>query len=167
MWSVTSGQQQGEPLHVNGPVTSLCFTNSGEALLVGAERDPEVSCYDTKTHNSLYVSLPHPIGVSHITSNADGSLVVTVTTDGAVRLWRIPTATTPPPKWLGDYLRALGGLSFSAEQQLTQVPTRARLELRKALLARPRDSSVWDKVMSWSFQRIDTGAVDPWARASK
>ncbi len=162
IWSVTSGQQQGEPFHVNGPVTSLRFTEGGKALLVGAEQDPEVGCYDTKTHNERYLPLPHSTGVSHITANADGSRVITVTTDGAVRLWRIPSTNEPPPKWLADYLRAIGGLAYSSNQQLVEVQMRERVALRQKLLAMPTDASVWDSVMRASFK----GAIGDWSTSA-
>ena len=90
--------------------------------------------------------------MSLITSNRDGSLVVTVTNDGVARVWRIPTASVSPPKWLPDFLRTIGGLSFSSHQQLVQTPTRERLALRKKLLALPADSSVWSTIMRSSLQ---------------
>jgi hypothetical protein len=129
------------------------YTARGSALLVGGIQDTEVNCYDTRTHNGIYYPLPHPVGVSHISSNAGGSLVVTVTNDGVARLWRIPLSSQAPPKWLPDYLRALAGLAFSSEQQLVEVPTRERLVLRKKLLNLPRDSSVWDSIMRSTLQR--------------
>jgi WD40 repeat protein/serine/threonine protein kinase len=153
IWSVASGEQQGEPFYLNGRPTTLRFTAGGNALLVAGTEDLDVDCYDTKTHNSLYFPLPHPTGVSHITSNATGSLVITVTNDGIARLWRIPTASEPPPKWLPEYLRAIGGLAFSAQQQLVQVSTRERLKVRQELLGHLPENSIWDKLMRWSFEQ--------------
>ncbi len=144
------------------------YTARGKALLVGGIEDVDVNYYDTETRNSLFLPLPHPAGVSQIASNASGSLVVTVTNDGVARLWRMPSSIpVPPPKWLGEYLRAFGGLSFSAGQQLTQAPTRERLSLREKLLRGQHDSSLWDEVMAWSFQRTSSGAADPWSNATK
>jgi WD40 repeat protein len=151
IWSVDSGQQVGEPFYLQGRATALCYTAGGNALLVGGIEDTTVKRYAPQTHNDLGIALPHPEGVSHITSNADGSLVITITNDGVARLWRIPTTSTPPPKWLPEYLRALGGLTFSEQQQLTPVSTRERLELRRKLLNLPSDHSTWDKVMRSSF----------------
>jgi WD40 repeat protein len=151
LWSVDSGTQSGEPFYLNGRPTALHYTANGKALLTGGTEDLDVDCYDTKTHNALYLPLPHSAGVSHITSNTDGSLVITITNDGVARLWRIPTTSEPPPKWLPEYLRALGGLSFSSQQQLMQVSTRERLRLREQLLAQAADGSVWDSVMRRSF----------------
>jgi WD40 repeat protein len=153
IWSLDSGEQQGEPFYLNGRGTAVRFTPNGKAILVGGIEDTEVNCYDTKTHNSLYIPLPHPVGVSHITSNFDGSLIITVTNDGVARIWRIPTTSEPPPKWLPEYIRALGGLAFSPQQQLVQVPTRERLELRKKLLSQPPENTIWDKLMRWSFEQ--------------
>ena len=99
-------------------------------------------------------------GVVSLSASSDGSEIVTVTADGTARLWRIPSASVPPRKWLPDYLRAIGGLSFSAEQQLTQVPTADRLRLRKALLENVRGSSVWDDIMRWSFEQERSVAPD-------
>jgi hypothetical protein len=151
IWSLDSGKQSGEPFYLNGRATAVRYTPDGNALLVGGIEDTEVNCYDTKTRNSLYLPLPHPTGVTQFTSNASGSRVITVTTDGVARLWRVPSTNEPPPKWLADYLRALGGLSFSTGQQLSQVPTRERVKLREALLNQPKESSVWDDVMRRSF----------------
>ena len=161
IWSVASGEQQGEPFYLNGRPTALRFTGGGNALLVSGTQDTDVDCYDTKTHNPLYIPLPHPTGVSHITSNSDGSLVITVTNDGVARLWRIPTTSEPPPKWLPEYIRALGGLAFSPQQQLVQVPTRERLELRKKLLNQPPENTIWDKLMRMSFEQDHPSAPDP------
>lgn len=154
IWSLANGQQSGDPIYVNARATAVHYTAAGKALLVGSVDDTEVNCYDTKTHDSQYFPLPHSTGVSHVTANATGSLVVTVTNDGVARLWRIPDAFSESlPKWLPDYLRALGGLTFTAKQQLVDVPTRARLALRKKLLDMPADSSVWDSMMRSSLQR--------------
>ncbi|MEP6820962.1 MAG: protein kinase [Chthoniobacterales bacterium] len=153
IWSIDSGQQQGEPFVLDGRATTVRYTDAGNTLLVGGVEDTEVSCYDTRTHHGLVLPLPHPAGVRQIISNANGSLVVTVTNDGVARIWRIPTASGPLPNWLADYLSALGGLSFSAGQQLAQVPTRDRLALRGKLLGTERESSIWDPVLLWSFQR--------------
>lgn len=153
IWSLDSGQQSGEVFALNGRATAVRYTAGGNALLVGGIEDTEVNYYDAKTHNSLCLPLPHPDGVSQIASNARGSLVITVTNDGVARLWRIPTTSQPPPKWLPEYLRALGGLSFSAQQQLTQATTRERVALRAKLLAMPLDSSVWDSIMRSTLQR--------------
>jgi hypothetical protein len=67
----------------------------------------------------------------------------------------MPSASIPPPRWLGDYLRAIGGVAFSAEQQLTQVSTAERLRLRQTLLENVHGSSIWDGVMRQSLQ-LDT-----------
>lgn len=143
------------------------YTAGGKALLIGGIEDTEVNYYDTKTRNSLYHPLPHPTGVTQIASNASGSLIVTVTDEGDARLWQIPATSQPPPQWLPEYLRALGGLSFSAGQQLSQVPTRERLTLRARLLNGPRDDSAWDKAMAWSFRRGASGAADFWSATDK
>lgn len=153
IWSVASANQQGEPFYLNGRPTALRFTDGDSALLVSGTEDTDVDCYDTKTHNTRYLPLPHPTGVSHIAANASGSLVITVTNDGVARLWRIPTSSEPPPKWLPQYLRAVGGLAFSSQQQLSQVSTRERIKLREELLAHTPDGSIWDKLMRWSFQQ--------------
>ncbi|MBA3351523.1 MAG: hypothetical protein H0U23_03705, partial [Blastocatellia bacterium] len=153
IWSLATGEQSGEPFSLNGRATAVRYTAGGNALLVGGIEDTEVNYYDTNTRNSLFLPLPHPAGVSQIASNPSGSLVVTVTNDGVARLWRMPTTSQPPPKWLPDYLRALGGLSFSAEQRLSEVPIRERLALRKKLLDLPRDSSVWSSIMRSSLQQ--------------
>ena len=160
IWSLDSGEQQGEPFNLNGRGTSVRFTPSGNAVLVGGIEDTEVNCYDTKTHNSLYVPLPHPVGVRHITSNFDGSLIITVTNDGVARIWRIPTTSEPPPKWLPDYLRAIGGVTFTPQQQLVQVPTRERLEWRTRLLSQPPGNTIWDKLMRSSFEQNQGAALD-------
>ncbi len=167
IWSLDSGEQSGEPFTLNGRATAVRYTAGGKALLVGGIEDTEVNYYDTNTRNSLFLPLPHPAGLSQITSNASGSRVVTVTNDGVARLWRIPTTSQSLPKWLPEYLRALGGLSFSTGQQLTQVPTRDRLAIRKQLLNAQRDLSVWDEVMAWSFHRTASGSADPWSNANK
>jgi len=160
IWSRGSGEQQGEPFYVPGRPSSVSFTANSKALLVGGVENDEVNCYDTKTHENLYHPLPHPTGVSHVTANASGSEVITVDNDGVARLWRIPTTSEPPPKWLPEYLRAIGGLAFSAQQQLVQVTTRERLELRKKLLAQPAENTVWDKLMRWSFEQNRSPAPD-------
>ena len=161
IWSLDSRQQDGEPFYLKGRVTAVRYTPNGNELFVGGSEDTEVNCYDAKTHNSLYLPLPHPTGVSHITSNADGSLVITVTNDGVARLWRIPITSEAPPKWLPDYIRALGGLAFTPQQQLVQVSTRERLELRKKLLGQPVENTLWDKIMRLSFAQNASPAPSP------
>lgn len=151
IWSATTGNQQGEPFYLTGRPTAVHFTAGGNVLLTGGIEDLEVNSYDIKTHNSLYIPLPHPTGVSRITANTSGSVVITVTNDGVARLWRIPTSSQRPPKWLPDYIRALGGLAFSAQQKLVQVSTRERLELRKKLLTQAPENTIWDRLMRWSF----------------
>jgi hypothetical protein len=167
IWSLDSGEQLGEPFYLNGRVTAVHYTANGNALLAGSINDTEVNYYDAKTHNSLYLPLPHPTGVSQITSNEEGSLIVTVTNDGVARLWRMPSTSQPPPKWLPDYLRALGGLSFSSQQQLTQVSTRERLKLRKELLSHGSEDSIWDTIMRGSFQRTEAGAEKRWSDSGR
>ena len=163
IWSVASGDQLGEPFALNGRATAVRYTAGGNALLVGGIEDTEVNYYDTKTRISLYLPLPHPAGVAQIASNVSGSLVITVTNDGVARLWRIPATSQPPPKWLPEYLRALGGLSFSVGQQLSQVPTRERIALRKKLLDTQPQSSLWDSIMRSTLQRTP-GALPPAAK---
>lgn len=153
IWSVDSEKQTGEAFVLNGRATALHFVAGGKALLVGGVEDTTVTCYDTKTHEALYLPLPHPVGISQITASASGSLVATVANDGVARLWRIPHTAQPPPAWLPDYLRAIGGMAFSAEQRLVEVPMRERVALRQKLLAMPPDSSEWDAIMRSSLQR--------------
>ena len=166
IWSLATGQQLCAPFLLKGPASSVHHIAGGRALLVGGPEDPVVNCYDTQTATTL-LSLPHPDGVIDLTASADGSRIITVARDGKARLWRVPSATVPPPEWLAKYLRAFGGLSFSTEQQFTQVSTRERIALRKALLDGQHESSVWESVMAWSFQRTASGAPDPWSRADK
>jgi eukaryotic-like serine/threonine-protein kinase len=167
IWSLDSGEQLGEPFWLDGRATAVRYTGRGNALLVGGIEDTQVNYYDVKTRNSLYLPLPHPAGVTQITCNASGSLVITVTNDYVARLWRMPSTSEPIPKWLPEYLRALGGLSFSAGQQLSVVPTRERLALRQVLLNRQQESSVWEGVMRRSFQQTVSGAADPLSNAGR
>lgn len=167
IWSLDTGEQQKDSFYLAERVTAVRFTPNGNALFVGSRESTQVNCYDVRTHDSLCVPLAHPTGVSNITTNADGSLVISLTTDGVARLWRIPTTSESPPKWLPDYVRALGGLAFTSQQQLIQVSMRERLRLRKELLSRPPENSIWDKMMRWSFKRTETGAADPWSPATK
>jgi WD40 repeat protein len=160
IWSLEKGEQSGESFVLKGRATAVRYTAGGNALLVGGIEDTEVNIYDTETRNSLSHPLPHPAGVSQIASNASGSGVVTVTNDGVARLWRIPTTSQGPPPWLPEYLHALGGLSFSAGQQLTQVPTRERLDLREKLLDQPREGSVWEDLMLQTFQHAGASTDD-------
>jgi len=152
IWSLQTGEQLGPVLSLNGPATCARYIAGGRALLAASTQDREVNCYDPTTGTALFPGLPHADGVISATASSDGSEIVTVTADGTARLWRIPSASVPPPKWLGDYLRAIGGLSFSAEQQLTQISTAERLRLRKSLLENVHGSSVWEVVMRHSFQ---------------
>jgi WD40 repeat protein len=152
IWSLQTGKQLGPALLLKGPVTSVRYIADGRDLLVASNQDEEVNCYDPSTGTALFPGLPHTDGVVSVSASNDGSEIVTVTADGTARLWRIPSASVPPPNWLGDYLRAIGGLSFSAEQQLTEVPTAERLRLRQKLLENVRGSSIWDEVMKRSFQ---------------
>ena len=151
----------GEPFYLGGRATAVHYTAGGNALLVGSIEDTKVTCYNTKTPDSPYLPLPHPKGVSQITSNADGSVVITVTIDGIARLCRIPTTDEPPPKWLPDYLNALSGLTFSSQQRLAEVPMRKRVELREKLLSQPPENTIWDKLMRWSFGQKRSAAPDP------
>ena len=166
IWSLETGQQLCAPFLVKGSAASVRHIAGGRALLVGGPEDPVVSCYDTQTATTL-LSLPHPDGVIDVTASGDGSRIITVARDGKARLWRVPSATVPPPEWLGKYLRAFGGLSFSTEQQVTQVSTRERIAIRKALLDGQRESSVWESAMAWSFQRTASGAPDPWSHTHR
>jgi WD40 repeat protein len=167
IWSLDSGDQLGEPFWLNGRATAVRYTDRGNALLVGGIEDTEVNCYNTTTRRGLFLPLPHPEGVTHVAASADGSLIGTVATDGIGRLWRIPSASIPPPRWLRDYLSALSGTMFSTEQQFTQVATRERVALRKALLNQPRENSVWDTITRWSFERTASRASDPWSHGDK
>lgn len=153
IWSLASGKEIGSSFYIDSRVTALRYTDNGSKLLAGGADDNEVHCYDTRTHGEVYLPLPHPTGVSHITANADGSQIITVDNDGVARLWRIPSTSDPPPRWLPDYLRCIGGLVFSEHQQLVQVTTRDRLALRKKLLAQPPENTAWDKLMRQSFTR--------------
>jgi hypothetical protein len=83
-----------------------------------------------------------------------------VTNDGVARLWRIPSTSQLSPKWLPQYLRALGGLAFSPQQQLVQVSTKERLNLRQELLRQSPENSVWDRIMRWSFEQERSAAPD-------
>jgi hypothetical protein len=64
-------------------------------------------------------------------------------------------------------LSALSGTMFSTEQQFTQVATRERVALRKALLNQSRENSVWDTIMRWSFEHTASRAPDPWSHRDK
>src|SRR5260370_4588062 len=67
IWSLDSGEQQGAPFYLNGRAAAVRFTPNGNAILVGGIEDTEVNFYDSRTHNSLYLPLPHPTCVSYIT----------------------------------------------------------------------------------------------------
>ncbi|MBA3831159.1 MAG: WD40 repeat domain-containing protein [Chthoniobacterales bacterium] len=153
-WSLPLGKTLGDSFVFKGNTATVRFTARGNALLVNGSEKTEVTCYDVKTHDSLYLPLSHPQPVTHVAANTSGSVVVTVTNDGVARLWRIPHTTQPPPASLPDYLRAIGGLAFSTDQRLLEVPTRERLALRQKLIAMPRDSSQWGSIMRSSFQQL-------------
>lgn len=153
VWEVASGRQVAEPFFLDYRPTTLRYSGDGTSLLIGGSDNNEVDCYDVGSHDNIFLSLPHAAGISQIASSVSGSSVITLTNDGVARLWRIPKTTEAPPKWLPEYLRALGGLTFSPQQQLVQVSTRERLELRKKLLAQQPENTIWDKVMRWSFQQ--------------
>ncbi len=145
---------------LKGPVTCVRYIADGRALLAASTQDNEVNCYDPTTGTALFPGLPHATGVISASASSDGSEIVTVTADGASRLWRIPSTTVPPPKWLGEYLRAIGSLAFTPQQQLVQVSTKERLKLRQELLSQPLGNSVWDKIMRWSFEQERSAALD-------
>ena len=153
IWSLETGEQVGPALSLNGPVTCVRYIAGGRALLAASTQDNEVNCYDPATGTALFPGLPHTEGVISVSASSDGSEIVTVTADGTARLWHIPSASVPPPKWLGDYLRAIGGLAFSPQQQLVQVSTKERLKLRQKLLSQAPANTIWDKIMRSSFEQ--------------
>jgi WD40 repeat protein len=89
----------------NPPLADMCPNNSVRLSLLKLA---------AASGTALFPGLPHSTGVVSVSANSDGSEIVTVTSDGTARLWRIPSPSVPPSNWLGDYLRAVG-VSFSAE----------------------------------------------------
>jgi WD40 repeat protein/serine/threonine protein kinase len=160
IWSLQTGKQVGAALLLKSPVTTVRHIADGRGLLAAGREDREVTVYDTTTRMPVHPALPHAQGIVHATISCDGSEIVTVAADGTARLWPMRSASVPPPKWLADYLRALGGLSFSAEQQFVQVPTAERLRLRQQLLQNVHDSSGWNALMRWSFEQDRSAAPD-------
>ncbi|MBA3963343.1 MAG: protein kinase [Chthoniobacterales bacterium] len=152
LWSLENGQQLCAPFVVAGPAATFRRINNGTAILVAGTRDSLLNCYDAAS-SSLLFSLPHRSSIADATATSDGRQIITLLNNGEVHLWRVPTATLPVPSWLNEFLAALGGLRFSAQQQMVEVPVRERVALRDKLLAMSPDNSVWDSVMRESFKQ--------------
>jgi WD40 repeat protein len=104
LWD-TSGRQIGRPLTHGGPVTVVAFSPNKDMTLTGTRgtaltgnggTDPAAYFWDGATGLPLGPPLPHSGRVSAVAFNRDGTLAMTGSHDGTVRLWKVPV---PPPGW--------------------------------------------------------------------
>ena len=150
IWKLTSEPASTVHFIVEGKASSLTWSGDGTRLLVAGSEDSYVYCYSADSSALALEPYPHGTGVAQIATSGEGAQILSVGTDGKVKLW--PTsAPIPPPDWLRDYLRAACGMAFSREQQLVQVPMSERLSLRARLLAAEAPDSAWREVLERSF----------------
>ncbi len=109
LWETATGRLLRQIPQVDTPAVRLAFTPDGEFLLSGhaggEAQESRLRLWDTSTGNLVRTFPPRKEGAISLDIAPNGQLAVTVSNEGAVRVWSLATgrelAHAPaPPQWL-------------------------------------------------------------------
>jgi len=85
VWSLLTGNSE-RTLKIGAPVNSVVFLGDSQRIAVGGH-DRTIRLYDTTNGRFLGKMEGHLMGITQLSSSADGSRLLSASIDGSVRLW--------------------------------------------------------------------------------
>ncbi len=153
-WDAATGKPIGAPLRHNDYVRSAAYSPDG-GRIVTIEGSNIARQWEAATGKPLGEPLRHDAsGVYDVTYSPDGKRILTVCSDGTARQWDCWLPSTPPPKWLDDFVQMLSGLRFDDNGKLQNLSGAERDALQIALHgqldATPPKSNDWEQLARWA-----------------
>jgi dipeptidyl aminopeptidase/acylaminoacyl peptidase len=173
VWDARTGQPLTEPLGHNGNVYSAQFSPNGDRV-VTASRDRTVRVWHVPSGQLLTEPLKHNEIAWSAQFSPDGQRVVTVSYDlspdeqGLVtrshdktaRVWDMPSAPLPAPKWLLELAEAVGGERINERGVAEPVPVGELLRLKRQVADSPA-TDYYARWAQWFFADRATRAISP------
>jgi WD40 repeat protein len=145
-WSVPQGEAAG---HLASPITgatSVVFSPDGRCVAVvraAANGAGEVRVWEVASARAASPTLPHAGAVTSACFNSDGTLLLTASLDGAVRVWNLTTVIPPVPP-LQDAKAPLAAAAKAPEPESSVDAIFTPDGKRVATLAGSGCARIWD-----------------------
>jgi WD40 repeat protein/serine/threonine protein kinase len=145
-WSVPQGEAAG---HLASPITgatSVVFSPDGRCVAVvraAANGAGEVRVWEVASARAASPTLPHAGAVTSACFNSDGTLLLTASLDGAVRVWNLTTVIPPVPP-LQDAKAPLAAAAKAPEPESSLDAIFTPDGKRVATLAGSGCARIWD-----------------------
>jgi eukaryotic-like serine/threonine-protein kinase len=105
VWDAQTGHPLTEPLKQLGRIYSVRFSPDGQRLVTAGTGDVHARIWDVRT-GQLTAVLKHDVSLASAEFSPDGRQVVTVSS--VVRIWDVPHAPLPVPRWFAELAEAVG-----------------------------------------------------------
>ena len=118
-----------------GEVVHATFSPDSKRIVTASWWDHAAFIWDAETGFQIGEPLQHDDWVTYATFSPDGKWVVTTSADKTARIWEVPVATTPIPKWLPELAEAIASQRMDDNGTYHAVGLDQLLELRLRLTA--------------------------------
>jgi hypothetical protein len=98
--------------------------------------------------------------VAPATFTSDGQRVLSASGDGTARVWDVPLAPLPAPKWLPELVEAVGGERLNQSGVLEFDPARELMRLKMQVAERPA-GDYYSRWAQWFFADLATRTISP------
>jgi len=145
-WSVPQGEAAGQLASPITGATSVAFSPDGRCVAVvraAANGAGEVRVWEVASARAASPTLPHAGAVTSACFNSDGTLLLTASLDGGVRVWNLTTVIPPVPP-LQDAKAPLAAAAISPGPESSLEAIFTSHGKRAATLAGSGGARVWD-----------------------
>jgi WD40 repeat protein len=178
VWDLGTGQALMQPLRHSGFVDSAQFSSDGQRV-VTASWDKTARVWDARTGQPLSEPLRHNGAVRSAQFSPDGRRVVTITqstvtiprtvsgttirlnrSERTARVWDVPRAPLPTPRWLLELAEAVGGKRVD-QPNVSQFDRDATLIRVKREVAEGPATDYYVRWAQWFFADRATRTLSP------
>jgi len=150
IWDVGADQPLTKPLPHRGEVLHAEFSSDSKRVVTASWWDHAGLLWDADSGLPLSNPLQHDDWVNYASFSPDGRWVVTASNDRKAKVWEIPLAPLPIPRWLPDLAEALVGKRLNEQGIAEEVSVEQLFALKQhfVLGASTDDYTRWAK---WLF----------------